>query len=120
VVLLCLWDSACAGCGGELRALDSLHRRAGGNELAVLAVAQGMTAADAQAFYAVNGVTSLPVHVDRQRALTEALRRPGEEQLELPRTIVVDRTGHLRGWLDRSAAWDSAEFSELLNYFRGV
>lgn len=118
VVLLCLWQAADAGADDELRALDALNRRLVDAGFAVLPVSQGDSAATVQAYYATHELTTLPVFLDPQKSLTDAVRQGGE--ITLPRTIIVDQLGHLRGFLDKSAGWNSPEFEDLLTYFRRV
>lgn len=112
VVLLNLWDPACAGCADELKRIQSLQATLGTTLFVAAAVAQGADVLAVKAYFARHGIAKLGIYVDPSSSLSAHFKTTAR-----PASILVDRAGHPRAWLHAAARWDSAEAEALVRYF---
>jgi peroxiredoxin len=91
VVAVRFWADWCRFCEGEMRALQPVYQRLHGEGFELLAVNVGQSRGTAAAFSGRIGI-GYPVLLDSDSAVTE---RYGV--IALPTTILVDRSGRVRG-----------------------
>ncbi|MBK8174657.1 MAG: TlpA family protein disulfide reductase [Rhodospirillales bacterium] len=97
------WATWCPPCVEEMPALDRLAARAQGLGLNVAALSADREGATVvRRFYAVNGISSLPVAVDKSSRVMHALGIDG-----LPTTVLFDADGREVGRVVGQAQWDA-------------
>ena len=102
-VLLNFWATWCAPCRAEMKDLDELQAKLGGDRFVVVAVSgdrQGL--AVVQEFYREIGVERLGQYVDKTMKSARAFRAIG-----LPTTILIDPEGREVGRAVGPIAWAS-------------
>jgi thiol-disulfide isomerase/thioredoxin len=111
-LLVNLWATWCAPCVTEMPALDRLSAQVKDDNIAVLPLSADREGAPViKAFFAANGISHLPVMVDRMGKVARALAVPG-----LPTTVLYDREGREVGRVIGIAEWDAPE---ALRFLRG-
>ncbi|MBW4090080.1 MAG: TlpA family protein disulfide reductase [Proteobacteria bacterium] len=102
-VVLNLWATWCAPCVAELPSLDRAAAALRGSRIAVLALSSDLGGAKVvQRFYATHHITALPVLLDPDGAVLEALHVRG-----VPTTYLVTPTGAEAGWIEGGQDWDA-------------
>ena len=104
-VLLNFWATWCAPCRAEMKDLDELQAKLGGDRFVVVALSgdrQGL--AVVQEFYREIGVERLGQYVDPTMKSARAFRAVG-----LPTTVLIDPEGREVGRAVGPIAWASAE-----------
>ena len=110
VVLLNFWATWCAPCREEMPDLDALNAEFGGEDFAVVPIASGRNGlAGIRAFYAQEGIETLPILLDPQGQLS---RRAGV--LGLPVTVLMDRQGREIARLQGAAHWNAEEARRII------
>ena len=111
VVLLNVWATWCPPCVAEMPSLERLAAERAGEDFVVLPVSLDRTMADAQAWYAKNGITRLPLIHDGEYRLFARLDLAG-----VPMSILYDRNGREVARLPGEADWASEEALALVDY----
>ena len=104
-VLLNFWATWCAPCRAEMKDLDELQAKLGGERFVVVAVSgdrQGLPVV--QEFYREIGVERLGQYVDPTMKAARAFRAVG-----LPTTVLIDPQGREVGRALGPVAWASVE-----------
>jgi thiol-disulfide isomerase/thioredoxin len=102
-MVLNLWATWCRPCVAEMPSLGRLSTRLAPDDIAVLAVSTDHGGAPVvQRFLAEHNIASLPVLLDSQGEIGQALGIRG-----IPTTLVIDRAGRERGRLEGAADWSS-------------
>jgi thiol-disulfide isomerase/thioredoxin len=112
-VLLNFWATWCAPCRAEMKDLDELQAKLGGERFVVVAVSgdrQGLPVV--QEFYREVGVERLGQYVDKTMKSARAFRAIG-----LPTTILIDPEGREVGRALGPVAWASPDS---VAYLRGL
>ena len=110
VVVLNFWATWCAPCREEMPDLDALNAEFGGEDFAVVPIASGRNGlAGIRAFYAQEGIETLPILLDPQGQLS---RRAGV--LGLPVTVLMDRQGREIARLQGAAHWNAEEARRII------
>ncbi len=104
-VVMNFWATWCAPCVREMPALDRLQAAVADDGIAVLTVSADRAGAKAvEEFYTVNGITHLPVLIDKRMKLIRRLGVGG-----LPTTVLIDAGGRELARVTGVAEWDSPE-----------
>jgi len=102
-MVLNLWATWCRPCVAEMPSLSRLSTKLAPDDIAVLAVSTDHGGAPVvQRFLAEHNIASLPVLLDSQGEIGQALGIRG-----IPTTLVIDRAGRERGRLEGAADWSS-------------
>lgn len=111
VVLLNVWATWCVPCRVEFPMLARVQEARRAEGLVVLPLAVDRAGRPAvERFYAQLGGIALPVHVDPDRVVAQAL---GVEVL--PTTILIDRQGREIGRVAGPLDWETGEGARLLD-----
>lgn len=101
VVLLDLWATWCAPCVQELPRLEALHRELAPKGLAVAALSIDRGGwPKVRWFLQRNGLSDLPVYLDEERAVPQAL-----DVTAIPAALLYDRGGRLIRRIDGPHDW---------------
>lgn len=87
--LVSFWATWCAGCAGEVEALNRLQDRIGGDGAVVVGVSVGQDRETVAAYARSRGLR-YPQLVDEEFRLADELG-----QRAVPATLVIDRAGHV-------------------------
>ena len=110
-----LWATWCAPCVRELPSLAKLAATLAPDRIAVLPLSSDRGGAPAvQAYFAAHGITGLPVLLDPDGAAAAAWKSRG-----IPTTIVIDRQGRVRAWLEGAADWSTPEAAATIRKLAG-
>ncbi|PLX44253.1 MAG: hypothetical protein C0605_02740 [Hyphomicrobiales bacterium] len=105
MVLVNLWATWCAPCRREMRSLDNLQARLGGDGFEVIALNTDVDdATKIKAFYQRFGVRHLAAYLDSGKGAYHSLGAVGT-----PTNILIDCKGRELGRLSGAARWDSDE-----------
>jgi len=110
VTLVNLWATWCAPCVVEMPALAALQGSYEPERFRVVPVSLDRAAAEAEAFYAENGLDALPLRHDPDFASASAMDAPG-----LPVSVLYDAEGREIGRVNGPAEWDTAEARALVD-----
>ncbi|MCZ6770682.1 MAG: TlpA disulfide reductase family protein [Proteobacteria bacterium] len=113
VVLLNIWATWCAPCVRELPSLDRLQAKLGGEKFEVLALSidrQGLEVVPP--FFERLGIKHLSVYLDPKSASNSAFNVRG-----LPTSYIVVDDGHIAGYIEGIAEWDSEQAIGLIRYY---
>jgi thiol-disulfide isomerase/thioredoxin len=110
VVVVNFWATWCAPCKAEMPSLQALQDRLGPEGVEVVTIAFGRhNPASMEAFWEEAGVTTLPLHLDADTALAQAL-----DVRALPHTVILDREGRIVAEKLGDADWASEEALALI------
>ena len=115
-VLLNFWATWCAPCRAEMKDLDELQAKLGGERFVVVAVSgdrQGLPVV--QEFYREIGVERLGQYVDKSMKAARAFRAIG-----LPTTVLIDPEGREVGRAVGPVAWASPDSVSYLKQLIGA
>ena len=102
-VVLNLWATWCPPCVAELPSLDRLARQLRGSHIAVLAVSSDLGGAPAvQRFYASHHIADLPVLLDPDGTILQALHARG-----VPTTYLINPQGTETAWIEGAQNWSA-------------
>lgn len=122
VVVLNFWATWCPPCIYEMPSLDRLAANANTSDLAVIAVSIDRTGALAVTpFLSSHRITHLQVALDPdQRLGTLNLDDSSGGTLplwSLPISYIIDRQGHVLGYVSGAVKWDSPQAQSFVSYF---
>ncbi len=102
-VALNFWATWCAPCRKEMPSLANLQAELGGDDFEVVTVAVGRNPSEAiDRFFAEEGITGLPKHVDPSNRLSRDMAVAG-----LPITVILNPEGMEIARLIGDAEWDT-------------
>ncbi len=109
-ILLHLWATWCAPCVREIPLLVQLQHDYAPYGLVLLPVSQDFAVDDVLHFYRVNGITNLPLLLDRESRILKAIGTKG-----LPISILIDRYGNELYRFAGNTNWNSPQIRAILN-----
>ena len=113
VVLVNFWATWCGPCVREMPALDALQAKFADRPFVIVAVSlDRLGFPKITPFLERIRVSRLTVLLDRKRALYRKVGGQG-----LPTTLLLDRQGRVRGYLEGPAEWDSKEAEALIRHY---
>jgi thiol-disulfide isomerase/thioredoxin len=105
VAVVNFWATWCGPCRAEMPSLQALQDALGEEGLEVVTIAFGRhNPAAMERFWEATGVTTLPLLLDADTDLAQALGVKG-----LPHTVVIDREGRVVAELRGEADWAAPE-----------
>ena len=113
ILLVNFWATWCPPCRHEMPALDRLQEALGGPEFAVVAVNLDRNGLKrATEFYELKNIRSLDIHLDPKAEAAGKMR-----VVNLPTSLLVDRSGREIGRLSGVEEWDS---ETAIRFFRDI
>ena len=104
VIMLHFWATWCAPCVKELPAIDKFQQDYAEKNIIVLPISLDLGQPDAvRKFYATNGISHLPVYLDKDMGMYNAYKVKG-----VPSTIILNSFGYETARAEGTADWNSA------------
>ncbi len=110
-----IWATWCGPCVAELPTFAAISQSLAKSKILILPISVDLDGnKTVLEFYRSHGITNLPVLLDPDGSVTDALNTNG-----IPVSIIINPQGQLVGRLDGSANWDSPSTLALIRQLAG-